>query len=242
MEEKSKEPLVLGISGSPVENSNTDTLVKTIMKATGAAQGFVKLSDIKVGPCLACKKCVYTNQCVQDDDFKWLSKKVLDADAIVLGSPVMYGNPSAFTKAFVERLWSLRHVKLLTRGKVGATAVVGWSFTDEVSKWLNYIMMIDGIDVAGNVIGHGSPGCFTCGPGGNCSYSVWNTTKKLELMMGKQFRMEKIYEGYLEELPDNKPMSNPSYKILKCISVKDQRDVMEKAVKIGETIGTKLKD
>lgn len=253
MEEKSKEPMVLGISGSPVENSNTDTLVKTMMEATGAEQEFVKLSNIKVGPCLACKKCVCTNECVQDDDFKWLSQKVLDADAIVIGSPVMYGNPSAFTKAFVERLWSLRHVKLLTQGKIGATAVVGWSFTNEVSKWLNYILMVSGIEVVGDVIGHGSPGCFTCGPGENCSHSVWNATKKLELsigllgrlilfMRGVRFGMEKIYDGYLEELPDNDPMINPSYKILKCISVEDQPEVMEKAVNIGKIIGTKLKD
>ena len=71
--------MVLGINGSPVEDSNTDTLVKTIMEATEADQEFVKLSDIKVGPCLACKKCAYTNKCVQDDDFKWFSKKVLNA-------------------------------------------------------------------------------------------------------------------------------------------------------------------
>lgn len=240
---------VLGISGSPVEDSNTDTLIKTIMDATGAEQESVKLSDIKVAPCLACKKCAYTNQCVQDDDFKWLSQEVLDADAIVIGSPVMYGNPSAFTKAFVERLWSLRHAKLLTQGKFGATTVVGWSFTGEVSRWLNYILMISGMEVVGDVIGHGSPGCFTCGPGENCSYSVWNTTKKIESMLGfgkrwffkKRYGMEKIYEGYLEELPDNNPVTNPSYKILKCISVKDQPEVMEKAVNIGKAIGAKLK-
>ena len=235
-------PMVLGISGSPVENSNTDILMKTIMESTRAEQEFVKLSDIEVGPCLACKKCAYTNQCVQDDDFKWLSQKVLDADAIVLGSPVMYRNPSAFIKAFVERLWSLRHVKLLTQGKLGATAVVGWSWTDEVSKWLNYIMMVDGVELVGSVIGHGSPGCFTCGPGENCSHSVWNTTKKLELVTGKQYGMEKIYEGYLEELPDNDPLNNPSYKILKCISVKDQPEVIEEAVNLGKGIGAKLNE
>jgi multimeric flavodoxin WrbA len=239
---------ILGISGSPVEDSNTDTLVKTIMDASGLEQDFVKLSDIKVAPCMACKKCVYTNQCVQDDDFKWLSQNVLDSDAFVIGSPVMYGDASAFTKAFIERLWSLRHVKLLTQGKVGATAVVGWSWTDEVSKWLNYIMMIDGVEVVGSVIGNGSPGCFTCGPGENCSHSVWNTTKKIESTLGlgkrwffkRRYGMQKIYEGYMKELPDNNPVTNPSYKILKCISIKDQPEVMEKAANIGEAIGAKF--
>lgn len=70
---------------------------------------------------------------------------MLDANALVIGTPVMYGSASDFTKAFLERLWSLRHVNLLTNGKIGATAVVGWSFTDEVSRWLNYVMMINGV-------------------------------------------------------------------------------------------------
>jgi hypothetical protein len=35
-------------------------------------------------------------------------------------------------------------------------------------------------------------------------------------------------------------LTNPSYKILKCISVKDQPETMEKAVNIGKAIGAKL--
>ncbi len=132
---------VLGISGSPVKDSNTDTLIKIILDSTGSDKEFVKLSDIQVAPCRACKKCAYPNECIIDDDFKWLSKLVLEADAMVIGTPVMYGNASGFTKAFIERLWSLRHTKLLTQGKIGATAVVGWISTEYVAKWLNQVMM-----------------------------------------------------------------------------------------------------
>lgn len=230
----------LGISGSPVKDSNTDILVETILEAISADQEFIKLSNLEVGPCRACKKCVYTNQCVLDDDFKWLSQMVLDANALVIGTPIMYASASGFTKAFVERLWSLRHVKLLTQGKIGATAVVGWVPTEDVSEWLKFIMIGACIELVGNVVGHGSPGCFTCGPGETCSYSVWNSGKKIEKMSGLKLGMEKIYQGHLEELPDNDPLTNPSYKILKCISVKDQPETMEKAVNIGKAIGAKL--
>jgi len=232
---------VLGISGSPVKDSNTDTLVKTILEATNIDHEFVKLSDIEIAPCRACKKCAYTNRCILNDDFKWLSSKIVDAGAIVIGTPVMYGNASAFTKAFVERLWSLRHVKLLTQGKVGATAVVGWTQTKEVSEWLNSVMMAGNIGSVGNVVGHGSPGCFTCGPGETCSNSIWNSTNKLEKMTGQNLGMEKIYNGYLEELPHNDPFENPSYNILKCISVEDQHETMEKAKELGRGIAVKLK-
>jgi multimeric flavodoxin WrbA len=39
---------VLGISGSPIKNSNTDKLVKTVLDATGVDSEFVKLSEISV--------------------------------------------------------------------------------------------------------------------------------------------------------------------------------------------------
>ena len=116
---------VIGISGSPTKESNTDALIKAILEATGAETEFIKLSEIKVSPCIACMKCVYTNECVINDDFKWLSKKVMEADAIVAGSPTYYGSASAFMKAFIERLYSKRHIKLLMRGKLAATVAVG---------------------------------------------------------------------------------------------------------------------
>ena len=62
--------------------------------------------------------------------------------------------------------------------------------------------------------------------------------KEIEKMIKYQ---ENIYEGYLEELPDNNPLNNPSYNILKCISVRDQPETMEKADAIGKIIDTKLK-
>ena len=158
---------VLGISGSPVKNSNTDALVKAIIDATGAEAEFVKLSEIKVGPCIACRKCAYTNECVLNDDFKSLSKKVLEARALVIGTPVMYSAPSAFTKAFIERLYSLRHRVLLTQGKLGASVVVGESGPDLVSEYLSRVMLSAGIESVGSMTAFGNPGCFVCGPGGD---------------------------------------------------------------------------
>jgi len=33
-------------------------------------------------------------------------------------------------------------------------------------------------------------------------------------------QQEDIFESYLEELPDNDPLRNPSYKVIKCISLR----------------------
>jgi len=233
---------LLGISGSPVPNSNTDNLIKTILKASEVESEFVKLSDITVGPCIACKKCVDTNECIINDDFKSLSKKVIEADAIVLGSPVMYGAASAFTKAFIERLWSLRHRENLTQGKLAVTSVVGWAQPEAVEEWMANILQMDGMEVLGGVIANGSPGCFVCGQGETCAHSHWNFAKIVEELTGMSLGFEKIYESYLEELPDNDPQSNPSYNILKCISIDDQPQAIQKAEELGKLLGSRIRE
>ena len=228
---------VLGISGSPVKNSNTDKLVKAILEATGAEAEFIKLSDITVGPCIACRKCAYTNVCVLDDDFKWLSGKVLEARALVIGSPVMYRAASAFTKSFIERLYSFRHVKLLTQGKIGASVAVGEVGAEGVTQFLSDVMMMSGMEVAGSMTALGDPGCFNCGPGETCQYSIWNTLAK---RVGPDNFYMKAYAGYLEANADNDPFKNPSYHIIKHRSVTDEPDVMARAEALGKELGKRL--
>ncbi|MHA2168102.1 MAG: flavodoxin family protein, partial [Candidatus Hodarchaeales archaeon] len=110
---------ILGISGSPVQNSNTDRAVKAVLQASGLKSEFIKLSEINVKPCKACKRCVPHNVCQVNDDFPLLAEKVKEAQALVFGVYCPYGMIDAYTKAFLERLWSMRHVNNLNRGKLG---------------------------------------------------------------------------------------------------------------------------
>jgi len=226
---------VLGVSGSPTPKSNTDALVKAVLEATGGETEFIKLSEIKVGPCIACRKCAWTNECVLNDDFKQLSRKLLESDAIVVGTPVMYATASAFTKAFVERQYSLRHVKLLMQGKVGAAIAVGEreKGADEVGKWLEDTMKRGGMEVVGTMHARGNPGCFVCGPGETCKYSLYNNAVKME---GNDNFFMKAYPGYLEILPDNDPLKHPSYRVLKHRDVRDEPQVMAQATALGDLI------
>jgi len=245
---------VLGISGSLYKNSNTDTLIKTIMEATGAEYELIKLSNVNVGPCVGCKKCIQTNECIRDDDFKWISKKMLDADAIIVGSPVMVASVSAITKAFIERLDSFFHAEpQLLHGKLAAGVVIGWTSVERTSEWLTKIALegVGGMNVVGTVTAYGHHGSLVCGKGETCPKSAWNLSKKVELMMGQNSEIEKMCkgiekmcEGRVEALPDNDPLTNSSYKILDSsyVSVKDQPEAMQKAEEIGKAIRAKLQN
>jgi len=48
------QPQILGISGSPIKDSNADRLVQAVLDSSDLKSEFVKLSNINVRPCLAC--------------------------------------------------------------------------------------------------------------------------------------------------------------------------------------------
>jgi multimeric flavodoxin WrbA len=160
---------------------------------------------------------------------------VMKADALVVGSPIYYGLPSAFTKAFMERLYAFRHVNLLTKGKVGAAVAVCCAAEKDVEAWLGKVMAYSGMEVAGTMSAKGTPCCFVCGPGETCSYAAWNLYSPE--VSGMDFGWKENYRGYLEILPDNIPYVKGSAKILKQFrNVEDEPEVMAKAQKLGKAI------
>jgi len=116
---------ILGISGCPVPNSNTDRLVLQVLKASEVNYKFVKLSQVNVGPCQACKACVVDNLCKVMDDFPELAKLLQEAKGLVIGGYTPSGMLDAFSKAFIERLWSMRHSNSLNAPKSVVTIISG---------------------------------------------------------------------------------------------------------------------
>jgi len=231
--------MILGVSGSPTRNSNTDVLVRAILDATGLENEFIKLSQLNLSPCIACMKCVYTNECAINDDFRWLSRKVMDASAIVIGSPTYYAMPSAFTKALVERLYSKRHIKLLTRGKLAVVVAIGVASEKMVAEWLENALRAGGMEIVGSISAKGTPCCFVCGAGETCNYAVWNAYS--EQLTGMDFGVADAYKEYLEILPDNKPYEHGSARILKKYrSIQDEPEVMAEAERIGRMLRERI--
>jgi multimeric flavodoxin WrbA len=236
---------VLGVSGSIHKDSNTDTLIKTIVKSTGMSNELIKLSNVKVGSCIGCKACHQNLECALNDDFKWISKKMLNADAIIVGSPVMCAAVSSITKAFIERWNSFIHVEPpLLKGKLAASVIIGWSGVKMTNEWLTKVALegMGGMNVVGSVTAQGYHSSFTCGNGESCPRSAWNILKKFEIMLGQDIGFEKMCKDRVEELPDNDPFKNPSYKLLDSsyLSVKNQPEVMQKADEIGKLIANKI--
>lgn len=169
-------PQVIGISGSPIRNSNTDRLIKMVLESTGLKTEFVKLSDIQVRPCVACLGCKADNVCKVGDDFPELAVKVRNAGAIVVGGYTPYGSADAFTKAFLERLFSLRHQNGLNRGKLAVTVHTGIGRgapgLNEASEQVVHALKLEGMEVLGSLKAIGNPECMVCGYGETCPMSA----------------------------------------------------------------------
>jgi len=169
-------PQILGISGSPIKNSNTDRLVQAVLDASGLKAEFVKLSRLNVRPCIACLGCKEDNLCKVKDDFPELAEKVRHAGALVVGGYCPYGSVDGFTKAFLERLFSMRHQHGLSRGKLAVVVTTGIGRgapgVAEAAAQIAHALQMEGMEVLGQLQAVGNPECLVCGFGESCPMSA----------------------------------------------------------------------
>lgn len=98
---------VLAIVSSPRKNGNTELLVDEFVKGAqeaGHEAEKICLREKKIAPCLACEACLRNGgTCVQKDDMTEILPKLIDADVIVLSTPVYYYSICAQLKAMIDR-------------------------------------------------------------------------------------------------------------------------------------------
>ncbi len=168
------QPQLIGISGSPIKNSNTDRLIKVTLESSGLETEFVKLSRINVRPCFACKKCAPDNICKAKDDFQELAKKIKSASALIIGAYTPYSQIDGFTKALLERFWSFHHQNNLLEGKLCATVLSGLNpvVLKAVNASLAYEMRaVERMELMGQLTIQGTVPCVFCENGDECEAS-----------------------------------------------------------------------
>jgi len=98
----------LGIIGSARRNGNTAALVKTALEAMeteGIRTQAIVLDEYDIGGCQGCEGCRNTCRCVLPDGMQEIYPLLLEADAIVLGSPTHFYNVSSDVSKFFERCY-----------------------------------------------------------------------------------------------------------------------------------------
>ena len=100
---------VLMINGSPHPEGNTSIALGEIARQLaehGIESETVWIGNKPVRGCIVCGKCKEraSGRCVFDDDVcNRISEKFAEADALVVGSPVYYGQPNGAVLSIIQR-------------------------------------------------------------------------------------------------------------------------------------------
>lgn len=103
---------VIAFNGSPRKNWNTATLLKKALvgaASKGAETELIHLYDLDYKGCRSCFACKTKGgesygRCAAVDGLTPVLKKVLEADALIIGAPVYMGAVSGAMQSFFERL------------------------------------------------------------------------------------------------------------------------------------------
>jgi multimeric flavodoxin WrbA len=103
---------MIAINGSPRKAGNTAMLLNKSLEgaaARGAETEMVHLYDLNFKGCISCFACKRIGgksygRCALKDALTPILEKVPKVDAIVLGSPIYFGNVTGEMRSFLERL------------------------------------------------------------------------------------------------------------------------------------------
>jgi putative NADPH-quinone reductase len=104
---------VFAINSSPKkEKGYTAKILNPFLQGMKEEEAHVDLyytADLEINPCQACYACWLETpgQCVHDDDMRELTKKFIDANIIVLASPLYWWSLTGSMKNFLDRLFSI---------------------------------------------------------------------------------------------------------------------------------------
>ena len=182
MDTKNLKIKILGIAGTPIKNGNCQYQLQEALKlaeSTGKAiTELVHLGDYKINFCIGCDKClrnvhkiqaeagfnvspvpVKEYNCSIKDGMQELHQKMLDADAIILMSPVYIASIPGQVKTFIDRCRTFVHDFRL-QDKVATAMTIG--FFRNAGQDTALALMRTSLSALGfNVVSYGSAAVST---------------------------------------------------------------------------------
>ena len=106
---------VLGVSGSPRKNGNSDILLKNIISGVtqeGISATHLNLTNVQFKGCIGCERCRKDKICTGIiDGMSIVYNQLITSKGLVLVSPTHNYNITSWMKAFIDRLYCFYNFK-----------------------------------------------------------------------------------------------------------------------------------
>ena len=183
---------VFGICASPRNNTTEYVLSKALAKLDedGFDTEIFTCMGKDIKPCMHCDYCLEHKECIINDDMQEVYEGLLNADGIILATPIQSGGISSNLAAIMDRTRALEAVDYnILRGKIGMSIAVGGDRTGGQDfahlKNVTYFMIHGIIPVSG-------------GPfGSNLGASFWSNDS-LEDIKSDSYGMESLNRTLIE--------------------------------------------
>ena len=110
---------VLAFAGSPRRNGNSETLLDWVLASMAedpeVAVQKVPLTEANINICRGCNACEKLNKCIQRDGMDIWHDKIIEADCILLSSPIYCMGIAAPMKALIDRAQVFRSRKYVLK-------------------------------------------------------------------------------------------------------------------------------
>lgn len=128
---------IVAINGSLIEDGNVSTFMDHALEEYSDDPRFevvrFDLGGMEIGPCRQCNWCFKKQEpgryCNFEDGMAQIYPELIEADGVIIASPVHFGRLSGTTADFIDRLRVFVHGNLARgalRNKVGGALAVAW--------------------------------------------------------------------------------------------------------------------
>ncbi len=138
---------ILTITGTK-RKGNSLLAAKYIAKRLDAEMDILNVADMKIEPCKACYACLFGQECMIEDDVSMFFKRIENADAVLLISPVYWLDLTGKVKMLLDRMFMALPYLRDFRSKKGAVLYLygfedlrGWA-----SNTYNIFLRVLGIE------------------------------------------------------------------------------------------------
>ncbi|MCL2882400.1 MAG: flavodoxin family protein [Coriobacteriia bacterium] len=192
---------ILAICGAANKHRNTATLLKSAfdgaLSVPSATGELVNLYDLNFRGCVGCHSCKLLDEskfakCATKDDLAPILKKAIEADVLLIGSPIYFSDVTGETRSFLERYLFPGITYNKERKPVYPKRTkVGWVFTMNAPDGTYKDLFARLIGMTGQIIGE-SEYVTACQTQQLQDYSKYAAT---------MFDVEMIERRHLEQFP-----------------------------------------